>query len=121
MTKTTAVDAPALELANVLKRIQAILGVHRVVEKQREIWLLDNVRIHLDRVAGLGSFVEIEAVFDGGPAAEAAEWLRVEALMRELGIAAADLIDGSYESLVEDRKPAKPARSEAKPSEDRSG
>ena len=80
--------------------LAAILGVHRVVEKQREILLLGNVRIHLDRVAGLGSFLELEAVFDGSPAAEAAERLRVEALMRELGIAAADLIDGSYESLV---------------------
>jgi predicted adenylyl cyclase CyaB len=109
-----------------LKRLlTAILGVHRVVEKQREIWLLDNVRIHLDRVAGLGTFLELEAVFDGNPAAEAAERLRIETLMRELGIAAEDLVDGSYESLVpplskEADSESRPTRSEPKASGDRS-
>ena len=50
-----------------------LLGVHRVVVKQREIFLAGNVRIHLDRVEGLGTFLELEAVFDGHPAAEPGE------------------------------------------------
>ena len=33
-----------------------------VVTKDRDLWLLDNVRIHLDRVDGLGTFIEFEAV-----------------------------------------------------------
>jgi adenylate cyclase class IV len=32
------------------------------VEKVRELWLLDNVRIHLDVVEGLGLYVEFEAI-----------------------------------------------------------
>ena len=32
-----------------------------VVRKTRELWLLDHVRIHLDRVEELGSFIEFEA------------------------------------------------------------
>jgi len=32
------------------------------VSKRREIYLWHNVRIHLDAVTGLGSFVEFEAV-----------------------------------------------------------
>jgi predicted adenylyl cyclase CyaB len=83
--------------------LSAILHVHRVVEKQREIWLLDNVRIHLDRVAGLGAFLELEAVFDGSPAAEAAERQKLERLMGALGIRDPDLVDGSYEGLIGDR------------------
>jgi adenylate cyclase, class 2 len=35
-----------------------------VVTKRRELLLLDNVRIHLDTVDGLGTFVELEAVLD---------------------------------------------------------
>ena len=31
------------------------------VVKQRELWLLENVRIHLDRVRGLGTYIEFEA------------------------------------------------------------
>jgi predicted adenylyl cyclase CyaB len=84
-----------------LKRLlAAILGVHRVVEKQREILLLENVRIHLDRVAGLGDFLELEAVFDGRPASEPGERRRLERLMRQLGVRPEDLVDGSYETLV---------------------
>jgi predicted adenylyl cyclase CyaB len=85
-----------------LKRLLAeILGVHRVVDKQREIFLVDNVRIHLDRVKGLGSFLELEAVFDGSAAAEAEQQRKVEGLMQELRVAPGDLLATSYEALVE--------------------
>jgi adenylate cyclase class 2 len=32
------------------------------VAKTRELWMLDNIRIHLDDVQGLGRFIEFEAV-----------------------------------------------------------
>lgn len=38
------------------------LGVVAVVDKVRTLYLWENVRIHLDRVAGLGDFIEFEAV-----------------------------------------------------------
>src|SRR5882724_6639263 len=37
------------------------------VRKRREVLLLDNVRIHLDEVDGLGRFLELEAVVDAVP------------------------------------------------------
>jgi predicted adenylyl cyclase CyaB len=37
------------------------LGVLVVVDKKREIWFIGNVKIHIDIVKNLGSFVEIEA------------------------------------------------------------
>ena len=40
----------------------AALGVRGVVRKRREIYHWRNVRIHLDDVEGLGTFVEFEAV-----------------------------------------------------------
>ena len=40
------------------------LGVLAVVEKTRTLFLWENVRIHLDQVAGLGDFIEFEAVLD---------------------------------------------------------
>ncbi|HWB20204.1 MAG TPA: class IV adenylate cyclase [Phycisphaerales bacterium] len=33
-----------------------------IVNKTRELWMLDNVRIHLDEVEGLGQYIEFEAV-----------------------------------------------------------
>lgn len=38
------------------------LGVLVVVDKQREIYFIDNVKFHLDNVKNLGSFIEIEAI-----------------------------------------------------------
>ena len=38
------------------------LGVRGEVRKRRELFLWHNVRIHLDDVAGLGTFIEFEAV-----------------------------------------------------------
>jgi len=87
--------------------LSTLLGVHRVVRKEREIFLHENVRIHLDRVEGLGSFLELEAVFDGTPAEEAAQQAKVDFLMAELGIAEGDLLETSYEGLVAEE----PARS----------
>jgi adenylate cyclase class IV len=38
------------------------LPVWIVVKKSRELWMLGNVRIHLDTVEKLGSFLEFEAL-----------------------------------------------------------
>lgn len=42
--------------------LDAALGVTVVVEKARRLLVDDGVRIHLDDVAGLGAWVELEAV-----------------------------------------------------------
>src|SRR3972149_6808777 len=53
------------------KRIPAAaLGVRTVVEKRREIYFVGNVKIHLDRVRGLGKFVEVEAISRAGGLAQ---------------------------------------------------
>jgi len=40
------------------------LGTSGIVRKRRELLLWHNIRIHLDQVEGLGTFVEFEAVLD---------------------------------------------------------
>ena len=47
------------------------LGVKTIVKKQREVWMFNHTRIHLDTVADLGQFVELETVFRGQTEAEA--------------------------------------------------
>jgi len=80
--------------------LEAILGRHRVVRKRREIFLYQNVRIHLDAVDGLGSFLELEAVFDGSAAGLVEQQRKIDFLMRELGVDPDDLVDVSYEGLL---------------------
>lgn len=42
------------------------LGIKVVVEKEREIYFVNNVKFHIDEVKQLGSFVEIEAIDKDG-------------------------------------------------------
>ncbi len=52
-----------IEDACVLKEVlDSALKVKTVVDKTREIWWLDNVKIHLDDVKWLGKFVEFEVI-----------------------------------------------------------
>jgi adenylate cyclase class IV len=80
------------------------LGVRLVVEKRRRLYRWGHTRIHLDRVADLGPFVELETVvehFQGTPderqAAAEAEHRRVIAL---LGLDLFTAIAGSYSDLL---------------------
>lgn len=72
-----------------------MLGVETVVEKHRDIYLADNVRIHIDNVMGLGTFIEFEAVYQD-IAQEPKEHEKVRRLIQEFEIADSDLIQGSY-------------------------
>jgi adenylate cyclase len=79
--------------------LQAALGVWTVVEKHREVYLIDNVRIHLDRVEGLGEFLEFEAVLEPAMPDAAGEQLLAH-LADEFRLDADDLIEGSYSDMV---------------------
>jgi len=70
-----------------------------VVRKMRELWLLDNVRIHLDTVDGLGTFLELEAVVDTLHD-EARCHAQVHALLPEFGLAERDCVRASYSDLL---------------------
>ena len=93
---------PLPESERTLALLSELLGVHRVVRKRREIALYENVRIHLDEVEGLGTFVELEAVWDGGAAGEAEQVAKVSFLREQLHIVDADLVPLSYEGLLEE-------------------
>jgi len=49
-----------------LRLLTAALGIDAVVRKTREVLVRDGARIHLDRVAGLGLFVEVEVMVEHG-------------------------------------------------------
>ena len=78
----------------------AALGVLSEVRKQRTLLLRRNVRLHLDRVEGLGSFGEIEAVVADH---EAPEIYRAEVrdLLLALKVDRDRLITKSYFELIE--------------------
>ena len=78
------------------------LGVLVVVEKRREIYLIDNVKFHIDTVEGLGPFVEIEAMDATGEIGRDELLSQCEEYMSVFGIRDDDLIEGSYSDMFLD-------------------
>lgn len=89
---------PVSEPAALRTLLADALGVAGEVRKERMLYRMGRTRIHLDRVEGLGDFMEIEVVLAPDEPVEmgAAEAGRV---MDVLGIETGDLVDGSYIDL----------------------
>ena len=90
---------PVPRPAAILDTLDAGLGVQVVVRRVRRLFLLDNVRIHLDEVDGLGNFLEFEAVLAPGQD-EADGYAQLETLQSEFGIATEAIIGTSYSDLL---------------------
>ena len=85
----------------VAEALDAALGTVVVVSKRRRLFLWEGVRIHLDEVDGLGSFVEFEAVLpDAGDVATARD--KVVRLRASLGIDDDALVSVGYADLLLD-------------------
>ena len=84
--------------------LAASLGILAVVRKSRRLFLHQGVRIHLDRVEGLGCFIEFEAV---ATMRRHPDLTHFKSLLADLSstfeIADADLIAGSYCDLTRAR------------------
>jgi homotetrameric cytidine deaminase len=91
---------PVADPAALREALDAVLGTRVVVDKRRRLLLWEGVRIHLDRVAGLGDFVELEGVAaDDSDLSREAEL--VARLRAELGIADDALVPTGYADLLE--------------------
>jgi predicted adenylyl cyclase CyaB len=99
-------DAVLMECADtpMMKKIlTAACGVWVIVNKRREIYFLENVKIHLDRVKGLGTFVEIEAQDRAGKLGVAKVRAQCEFYKKLFGIRPEDLLADSYSDQLLDR------------------
>jgi predicted adenylyl cyclase CyaB len=81
-----------------LKLLSSALGVAGKVHKIRTLFLIGQTRVHLDDVAGVGKFVELEVVLkEGQPVSDGMEI--AEELMRRLEIRREDLVAAAYLDL----------------------
>jgi len=76
------------------------LGVLVVVEKKREIYYIKNIKFHIDTVAGLGEFIEIEAIDEDGSIGSERLQEQCEQYLDKFYIDKKDLIDCSYSDLI---------------------
>jgi len=76
------------------------LGVLVVVDKQREIYSLENVKFHIDIVKNLGTFMEIEAIDSDGSLGKEKLLEQCQNYLNLFGILKSDLISVSYSDLL---------------------
>lgn len=83
-------------LTNLMSRVLSVLGV---VSKQRTLFLAGRTRIHLDDVADLGWFMELEVVLAENETPADGE-TEAQKLMASLGVKQDDLVEGAYLDLL---------------------
>ena len=72
------------------------------VVKHRTLFLVGRTRVHLDRVEGLGDYMELEVVLADDESAEDGA-RAAHALMARLGISQDSLVTGAYHDLLQAR------------------
>ncbi|MCH8247573.1 MAG: class IV adenylate cyclase [Bacteroidetes bacterium] len=80
--------------------LMSFLDEFVVVDKHREIYFIDNVKFHIDRVEGLGSFVEIEAIDNDGSIGEESLRRQCDHFLEMLAIPESDLLTDSYSDML---------------------
>ena len=90
---------PTADPAGLREALTLAWGQAGRVRKQRRLFLAGRTRIHLDRVEGLGDFVELEVVLADGEAVQAGVQ-EATLLMAELGIDPSQLIEQAYVDLL---------------------
>ena len=91
---------PVMDPVGVGEALADALGVRVVVEKARRLLVWRGVRVHLDAVAGLGHFVELEAVSEA-PGGLYAEEAKIAELRSALAITDDLLVARGYADLLE--------------------
>jgi adenylate cyclase class IV len=93
------VRAPTTDPAALREALTRALGVIGRVRKMRWLLMAGKTRIHLDRVEGLGDFIELEVVLRSEQSVTDGEAI-AEALMDQLGIARDQRLAGAYLDLL---------------------
>ena len=76
------------------------LGIKVVVIKRRKISFINNVKFHFDTVAGLGTFVEVEAIDKDGSIDKEKLQGQCDEYAGMFGIAAKDFCSLSYSDMI---------------------
>ena len=98
--KSSHVTMTAVQHGDGLKAVlEVAYGIMNVVDKQREIYFINNVKFHIDTVQGLGNFAEIEAIDKDGTIGKNKLQEQCEYYMQELHISPDDLLTNSYSDM----------------------
>jgi len=87
--------------SNLKTILEKAIGNKCMVDKHREIYYIENVKFHLDKVKHLGDFVEIEAIDTDGSISKDRLQEQCNYYIKLLQINAKDLISDSYSDIIQ--------------------
>ncbi len=93
------VRVPVADAAALREALARGCGVLGRVRKRRLMWRVGATRVHLDRVEGLGDFIELEVVLHEAQSDDEGRAI-AEQLMQRLGLGAALRLAGAYLDLA---------------------
>jgi len=93
--------APTADPRALLEILRETLGQFGTVKKRRTLYLVEQTRVHLDEVEGLGDFMELEVVLRPGQS-EAEGQAIAEELLKQFAITPEDLVARPYLELLND-------------------
>lgn len=86
--------------SNLKEVLTKSLGILATVDKQREIYFINNVKFHLDNVQNLGTFMEIEAIDTTGNIDREKLLDQCNRYLKLLGIESVNLLTDSYSDQI---------------------
>lgn len=90
---------PVPDVAATKRILEDMFGPQLIVKKIRKIYLFENVRIHLDRIEGLGQFIEFEAVVENESEINSNRE-KLDQLIKYFGINELDFVSNAYADLI---------------------
>lgn len=93
------VISPVPDPVSMRQALGRACGLLGRVRKRRTLLLVGATRIHLDRVEGLGDFLELEVVLRDDQTAADGERI-AQGLMQQLGVQPTQLLSGAYLDLL---------------------
>lgn len=88
---------PNISLKNILIKIN---GIKAIVDKNRKIYFIENVKFHFDSVEGLGTFIEVEAIDNDGKIGVQKLQEQCDYYKTFLGISDKDILAESYSDMI---------------------
>jgi len=91
------------DVANLVAVVDTVLSKKITVRKQRALYMWQNVRIHLDKVDYLGTFIEFEAMISDESEIGTLHD-KIDKLTKTFNINPVDLVDIGYAELLLNKK-----------------
>lgn len=98
--KSTVIREDLNKLTSIFNVFISNLEILGIVKKVREIYFIENVKIHLDKIENLGEFIEIEAKNETGNYTKDYLDKQCHEYMKIFNIQKTDIINNSYIDLV---------------------